>query len=264
MIALSPPHNSQINNYTNWLKRIDMPYLVLNTGDVIDDKFSMLVLCGGPDIGKKGEEKRDSNEIKWFKQSYGKIPVLGICRGMQLVNVILGGDLYDDLKEIPVKHSSIINESTFLNESSFHDVSYDSKIFRVNSRHHQGIKKISDKLVPLGFCVDDNLVEIASGDNSLFVQWHPEREDVWGTDAEKIVSDWVAERVKKIDKYELALHRMKSYYYSKNFNTVSKETIAKNINIEYDEKFLYEMLDHMPDKIKQVLDKKGRKSIKLI
>lgn len=192
MIALAPSHKSQLNNYTSWLEKIGVPYHILNENDIVSD-FSMLILCGGPDIGDN--IKRDQIETKWFNEAYGKIPVLGICRGMQLANVCLGGTLHQDLPINPVKHNTLILEGVkaSLLESSFHYVELIEMGFgfKVNSRHHQSVNILAEGLKATAYCKEDNIVEMAEGKNSLFVQWHPEREDVWGTGAEIIVSDWV-------------------------------------------------------------------------
>lgn len=192
MIALAPSHKSQLNNYTSWLDKIGAPYQILNENDMVSN-FSMLILCGGPDIGDN--PKRDEIEINWFNEAYGKIPILGICRGMQLANICLGGTLHLDLPLNPIKHISLIVEGvkSSLFESSFHYVKlYESDFgFKVNSRHHQSVNMLASELKAKAYCEEDNIIEMAEGKNSLFVQWHPEREDVWGTDAEIIVSDWV-------------------------------------------------------------------------
>jgi putative glutamine amidotransferase len=132
----------------------------------------------------------------WTREALGKIPVLGICRGLQLVNVVLGGTLHDDLPSDPIKHTSnkkeVAGEPKPLMESSFHDIYFeDGTVLRVNSRHHQGIKDLAEGLRVLASCKEDSLPEMVEGENLLMVQWHPEREDVWGTRAEEIVYEWI-------------------------------------------------------------------------
>ena len=121
----------------------------------------MLVLCGGPDVGTS--PKRDSLETVWLREAYGKIPVLGICRGLQIANVVLGGTLYQDLSSEKVKHTSnskeIAGEPKPLLESSWHDIVFeDGRRVRVNSRHHQGIKELAPSLHPVARCADDGLL----------------------------------------------------------------------------------------------------------
>ena len=266
MIAIAPSHKSQLKNYTSWLEKLEVPYRVLQPGDVVYDKCSMLILTGGPDMGK--ESSRDNNDIEWFKQSYGRIPVLGICRGLQLANVVLGGILHEDLPDLPVKHTSnkkeISGEPNPLLESSYHEIEYCGRKIKVNSRHHQGIKILADGLTPIGFC-EDGLIEANTGDNSLFVQWHPERPEVWGTEAEKIVSDWIKEKVKdRVDFQRRALLELERYYVQKGFSVVSEERIMKSINENYTSDFLHQLVLRFPESVKHVTDKKGKTAIKFL
>lgn len=268
MIALAPAHRSQLVNYTSWLEKLEIPYNILTPNDNIDEKYSMLLLCGGPDVGKKGEEQRDTNDIKWFNQAYGKIPVLGVCRGLQLANVVLGGALHQDLDETLIKHTpnkvQTAGEPNPLMESSFHDILYDGRKIRVNSRHHQGISVLAEGLTVLATCEEDGLIEMTSGNNALFVQWHPERPDVWGTEAEQMVTKWVKERVTdKIDYQKTAIANLGHYYDSKKFTIVSEERIKKSINESYDSNFLTSLIQRFPHTVKRVTDKNGRSAIRL-
>jgi putative glutamine amidotransferase len=197
MIALAPPHKKELANYENWLKKRGFSYKVLAKGESLAG-YNALVLCGGPDIGKKPE--RDEMETSWFNEAYGKIPVLGICRGMQLANVILGGSIHEDLSEKLVKHTSdkkdIAGELP-VSESSYHEVIsvIENKPFKVNSRHHQGVDTLGNTLKVKYWSKEDMIIEAATGKKSFFVQWHPEREEVYDTRAEKVCSEWLKENV---------------------------------------------------------------------
>ncbi|MCK9574799.1 MAG: gamma-glutamyl-gamma-aminobutyrate hydrolase family protein [Candidatus Pacearchaeota archaeon] len=196
MIAVAPPHKNQLNNYLEWLEYRQLKYHVLNEDELITDKFSMLLLCGGADIGKNFE--RDLRETKWFGSAYGNIPVLGICRGLQLVNVALGGTLYGDIlneTQTKINHSAnavaIANEPLPSLESSWHFIAINGMQAEVNSRHHQAIKTLGQDIHPVAKS-DDGIIEMAwAGDNCMLVQWHPEREEVRGTFCERIVSEWL-------------------------------------------------------------------------
>ncbi len=192
MLAIAPPNKKEIINYSNWLEKRKIPFHILNEYDNINS-YSMLMLCGGPDIGKN--KLRDELEIKWFNDAYRKIPVIGICRGLQLVNIILNGTLYEDLSDELIMHStdknSISNEPSSNLNSSFHNIIYNNFKIEVNSRHHQGIKVLGEGLKPLAYSEGDNLIEMIKGFKSLFVQWHPEREEVYEMPAERIVSLWI-------------------------------------------------------------------------
>ena len=112
-------------------------------------------------------------------------PVLGICRGMQIINVLCGGTLYQD---IPTQCSKeIVHTRVVPDEEKFHTVnveeeSYLAKVLgvteavKVNTSHHQAVKDIAD-----GFKVTakapDGIIEAMENEDAsiLCVQWHPER-----------------------------------------------------------------------------------------
>lgn len=267
MIALAPSHKKQLENYTSWLEKRGLPYRILQEGDTLDG-FSMLILCGGPDVGTAG--KRDELETAWFKSAYGKIPVLGICRGLQLCNVLLGGTLHEDLSSEKIKHTSnnvqIAGEPEPLLESSWHDVSLrEGTKIRVNSRHHQGIKDLAPGLKPIATCSEDELVEMAEGEKSLFVQWHPERPDVWGTDAEKIVFEWVVKNFQETSPIEKdPVSKIADYLKMKGFTVVSNERVRKSIDPSYTDDFLRRLVLENSSVMRKVKDKHGRTAIKMI
>lgn len=111
-------------------------------------------------------------------------PVLGICRGIQFINAALGGTLYQDIPsqkpsdtehhqsppyDIPI-HSVTISGGTPLHAL------LDRSEIRVNSYHHQAVKKLSPKLLPMAYS-EDGLVEgVYMPDKKyiMAVQWHPE------------------------------------------------------------------------------------------
>ena len=109
-------------------------------------------------------------------------PVLGICRGLQLLNAVLGGTLWQDL---PTERPSEINHRQGKPyDKTVHKVKLMSALraplekaeLRVNSRHHQAIQHMSAELIPAAFS-PDNLVEAAVMPSKKFVlavQWHPE------------------------------------------------------------------------------------------
>ena len=103
-------------------------------------------------------------------------PVLGICYGMQLINVFKGGTLYQDIgSEVPVAnghkkgyHMIVLTENRFLRKGRF----------SVNSTHHQAVKKLGKGLTAFARSTD-NLIEAFSKEKYPFlvgVQWHPERQ----------------------------------------------------------------------------------------
>lgn len=156
-----------------------------------------LLVTGGQDVNPSlyGEEKkeycgeicesRDVFEIKITKE-ITKLdkPVLGICRGLQVINVCFGGTLYQDLnKEFGC---DIVHRMEGPNDRPWHSVTISEGCILnsvlgekadVNSCHHQGIKKLGDSLKATAFS-SDGLIEGIERPSSKFfiaVQWHPER-----------------------------------------------------------------------------------------
>jgi len=130
---------------------------------------------------------RDEHEIKLSKKVIyeTKMPVLGICRGMQLINVTLGGTLYQDLKgewKGEINHT-LLNFPKYYPTHSVH-VAKGSKLYsifgkekiEVNSFNHQAVKELGKGLIA-SMKAEDGLVEGIELEGDRFVvavQWHPE------------------------------------------------------------------------------------------
>lgn len=110
-------------------------------------------------------------------------PVLAICRGAQLLNVVLGGTLYQDMGEVPfpvILHSQIAPRGDKFHEVVLAEDSIPGKLFGkqlwVNSFHHQAIKNPGKGLRVVA-TAPDGIVEAVQEENKPFVlgvQWHPE------------------------------------------------------------------------------------------
>jgi len=163
------------------------------------DRATGLVLCGGIDVAPEryGETIRPDAEVEvaperdaleWSLLDFAqarRLPVWGVCRGFQLLNVYLGGTLWQDL---PTQHPSAIHHSvTDTPDTLAHTVHIAEpgapvadrlhEGSPVNSRHHQAVKRLADGLVPVAFSPDE-LIEAAYLDRDDWwvrgVQWHPE------------------------------------------------------------------------------------------
>lgn len=162
------------------------------------DGIDGLVLTGGEDIDPARynaepsprlhppSRERDLFELALFAAARQReIPVLGICRGIQLVNVALGGTLYQDLpSERPgeVDHDPRASRTTRshrvrLASGSRAALALGSEAIAVNSFHHQAVRDLAPGLVASGW-TDDGLIEAAETPAGspwlLAVQWHPE------------------------------------------------------------------------------------------
>ncbi len=131
-------------------------------------------------------ERRDQYEWALLKAALAKgIPILGICRGFQLLNVYFGGTLYQDLvtyysAEVPhhsvhlgreaLVHEVLLLEGTFLRQC------YGVESLWVNSLHHQGVAILAPELMPAALS-REGLVEGFQHRTAPYVfgvQWHPE------------------------------------------------------------------------------------------
>ncbi len=176
------------------LKAGGLPVAIPVTGDPLEALESLdgILIPGGDDIAPScyGEKervplklvstRRTEFEISLIRAVFcGQKPLLAICYGMQLINVALGGSLYQDLEsELSGKdvfaiehrrgmHEIIVKEAGLLPEGRF----------TVNSSHHQGVSRPADALCPIAFSEDGLVEALCSRERRFFagVQWHPER-----------------------------------------------------------------------------------------
>ena len=159
-----------------------------------------LLLSGGSDLdpGYYGEEpvpelgvtlpERDAFEMALIGMALRRgMPVFGICRGMQVMNVALGGTLYQDLpsqwERDLLKHRQDTPKWQPTHEVSVREGSYIAEVMgcesvKVNSYHHQGVRNLAEGLVVTGRSSDGVVEAVEAEDVSerwlLGVQWHAE------------------------------------------------------------------------------------------
>jgi len=164
---------------------------------VILDSVSGLVLTGGEDIdparyGEKRHEKirsinaaRDATEIALIEEAKARgKPILAICRGIQILNVALGGTLVQDIpSQLDTK---IAHDEDSPRNSRSHDISIEpgsliakavgTEHCTVNSFHHQSVKRVADGMRVTARSPDGVIEGLESADDwwVIAVQWHPE------------------------------------------------------------------------------------------
>ena len=126
------------------------------------------------------DPRRDQTELALFDLVLSRnIPVLGICRGMQLLNVALGGTLKQDISGHRVSETSgdPIWHDVCLSPGSQLAALSEGPIARVNSYHHQVIDRVADKLTVTARSADGEIEAVEMPGERFFVgvQWHPEK-----------------------------------------------------------------------------------------
>jgi putative glutamine amidotransferase len=130
---------------------------------------------------------RDRVEIQLLQDALQKeLPFLGICRGLQVINVATGGSLYEDLVDQHPAHTRHQFSGEYPRDYLAHEVQVDpasrlagilgSTILKVNSLHHQGIRSLAPRLQSSALSPDGvvEAIELPSYPFGMAVQWHPE------------------------------------------------------------------------------------------
>ena len=153
-----------------------------------DENSEILLLPGGADLGMRPE--RDLEEFKqWNKWVAEGKPIVGICRGMQVMLHLTGNNIIEHIPdEMDLIQHTTINGS-WLGQSSFHNTECG---LLINSRHHQGFTDVKDWTVLDK--TSDGIIEAVINNIQFGVQWHPEHEEMIGTAAE----EWWMETLKKM------------------------------------------------------------------
>jgi putative glutamine amidotransferase len=198
------------------------PSISLRAAMALLDSVDGLLLSGGPDLdpGYYGEEPIpelgttipawDALEMALLRLALKLgIPIFGICRGMQILNVALGGTLYQDLPSQlgadVLNHWQTTPKSQSTHEVELLDDSYlaeitDCQTVETNSYHHQGIKCLADALKVAARSADGVIEALESRDFSerwlVGVQWHPEGMRDMGSGHRNLFEAhvWAAER----------------------------------------------------------------------
>ena len=180
-LPLVLPHHATEDTAAEYIRNCD-GIIFTGGGDVAPSYYGETPKkeCGEPD------ERRDALETVLFREAYErKLPILGICRGMQFINVMMGGTLIQDIPTeeginylwhrqttpgTEPSHAVRIEEHSLLGELSRHSFEM------VNSFHHQAVKRLGGGL-RITASAQDGITEgfeSTEGRFILGVQWHPE------------------------------------------------------------------------------------------
>lgn len=165
----------------------------------LTDELDGFLFAGGPDVhpflfGEETREgcgnvskERDQMELTLLPLilALGK-PVLGICRGIQILNIGLGGDIWQDIpfqvkRDFPIAHSqpfyyNMPSHTVTLSDDSLLSSIAGKSELKVNSMHHQAVREVAPGLIATAWSPDQlvEAIEMPGYPFFLGVQWHPE------------------------------------------------------------------------------------------
>ena len=225
-ITRNTSNEEKFGKYESWLLRynpsIEFLEFQYDKGVATDiESCDGLLLTGGDDVDPKfygmendrakvkgAEVKRDEFEFDIIRKAFArKMPVLGVCRGLQSTNVYLGGSLHVDLESDGfLRHTEADSkENRHQVRVEEHSMLYDivgRESGEVNSSHHQGALTPGKELAVSARSADGVIEAMEWVENKakpflLLVQWHPERmKDISNPLAEKIGRTFLGEVTK--------------------------------------------------------------------
>jgi putative glutamine amidotransferase len=185
-----------------------LPWVIPLIADDVDtlrgiyEQLDGLFLAGGVDMNPatygesptsycgRTDPDRDAVELsltRWAQED--QMPILGVCRGIQVMNVAAGGALYQDVHaqhQDAIKHDYYPYHGDYTRDLRIHPVSlepqtrlshlFETDRIKVNSMHHQGIARLASAYRATSYA-EDGLIESIEAPNGHFaigVQWHPE------------------------------------------------------------------------------------------
>ena len=191
--ALTLTSEKYFDRYAKFISEADgTPQRITSPEEL--ENYEVLVLSGGGDMGVKSgaygdqtedlpiggvNDDRDDLERKLLDKAFErKMPVLGICRGMQVMNVFLGGTLWPDIGQGGFDGG--IHRDGEGGEPPIGDIPHwtemEGKEFEVTSHHHQGVRQLGKDLQVISKSSDGMIEAVKHETLPWFaVQWHPER-----------------------------------------------------------------------------------------
>ena len=238
-IIISSGNGQDVDNYVNSIKEYNGNPIIIspNQKDSVEELvFDGLMLTGGGDISpslysqrmKSSDDnicfgtsiERDTGEFNLVKKALSdNKPILGICRGMQLLNVYFGGTLIQNVDLLHFENmykfrNNTIGQGNFDAqkykeiESDFHHIFItlgsifatilgSGGLLKVNSRHHQGIshKELAPIFTASAYSIEDGIIEAYENKEHsiLGVQFHPERKKEHPKQVMRIFENFVSQ-----------------------------------------------------------------------
>lgn len=219
---------SKFDRYTGWLENFGLSFEVLDhseSGDGIGklEECSGIIFTGGVDIypelycdwdtpETKGtyNPERDGYELKLMGKAFErKIPMLCICRGMQLLNVFYRGSLIFDLEEMRgTNHRKVAPTQDRLHYINIYGGTMLHEILglenaEVNSSHHQAVDRLGEGLIASSRSEDGIIESIEFADKTdksflIGIQWHPERFADFKNPVSKNIIERFIEEISKV------------------------------------------------------------------
>jgi putative glutamine amidotransferase len=203
-------HGAAHQRYRDALESAGAELLVLHPGDPVPTDLDGLCLSGGGDIesARYGEAEvacadvdadRDALELAIARAAIERdLPVLGICRGFQILNVVREGSLVQDVPgHRPEEREGLVeHRDVMVRPGSRLAKATGGTPLTVNSRHHQAVTKETLGRGLVATVVIDNLIEAFELDDRRWVvgiQWHPERTSEVSPEARRIFHAFVQE-----------------------------------------------------------------------
>ncbi len=198
-IGITVPDSREVTgkykNYFKWVEEVAEPVPLSEKRD-LGVSIDALILSGGGDLNARryGEENLRTEEVSDARDDFEffaldealkeKIPVLGICRGMQLINVFFRGSLWQDIDEfgaITGDHTDKegkdkVHKVRIVKNTMLYSI-IGEEIIEVNSHHHESVKKPGESLTVSAYSLKDEIIEGIENPEFkvIAVQWHPER-----------------------------------------------------------------------------------------
>lgn len=191
-VALATRSSEKADSYRTALRAVGLEPVDFTPGSLVSlDRVCGLVLTGGTDVDPElfgqpphpetdpPDRERDKYETCLLRDALARdLPVLAICRGMQLFNVVCGGTL--------IQHLASVDKHRRNTEGvPIHDVALEGALAKiagaakvpVNSRHHQAVDRPGEGLIVTARDAEDGVIEGIEHTAARFavgVQWHPE------------------------------------------------------------------------------------------